>query len=202
MEKIEKKDLFDILKIIKDLSVVKIITLGFFIYLSIVTINYKDEIVVIYRSLTSDELVVFTDMKEAQDKCYYLKNKHNAETIAFYLYQPKKQPKKYKERKVKATGSKYVLQNKNKTIDLLNRKKESLDMDMHGYALITPHSNHKMSNLLSFYGIKYLYLIPVMDENTGVRVGEVMWLFEKKRCDDKELKELKKESQIFFYYIK
>lgn len=148
--------------------------------------------------LSADDKTEITNIAEAQQNCFRLRQKYGAETVQLYVYQPAGKHKTWKELSVFSTIS-YAPLASTKTIQLVSRTRVLEELRTQGWSLITVKSGHHESAIVSSFNMTKLLIIPIKDDVTGQIIGEVHWLF---KNDDKiQINDLINDSQIFSYDI-
>jgi hypothetical protein len=136
---------------------------------------FKDEVKLLL--FNHDEMVTISDIAIAQKKCFDLRTKYHAETVMLYVYQPVGSNKTHKERMVFSTGSYYQPIPSMQNVNLYSRGRILEDLRKQNYVIITPTSKHEESSILITYDLAKYIITPVIDQSTGMAIGEVIWLF-------------------------
>lgn len=143
--------------------------------------------------------VVVENLADAQNKCYSLRIKYDAEAVLVYIYQPSGREKSYKERMFFSSEN-YKPISSMKMVNLFSRADIITDLKKKGYCEITQKSNHYESSILTHSKLSVAYITPIYDNVTNEMIGEVAWLF-KEQPTKLNVETLRIESQIFSYDI-
>lgn len=162
-------------------------------YPLVITYLYKDEIKLLI--FHQEKLVTISNIADAQNTCFALKNKYFSETVSLYVYQPAGKNKTHKERMAFSTGTEYQPLEALRNVNLYSRSRIIEDLRRQHYAIITKDSKHDESAVLVRTGMAKWIITPIIDNSTGIVIGEVYWLF--KNDVQINIDDLISEGQIF-----
>lgn len=166
-------------------------------YPIVVMYFYQTEIKLLL--LPTSQSLKIENIANVQERCYQLRQHHQAEAVILYLYQPAGKNKTYKERIVFSTGNVYTPLPSMKIMQLFSASSILADLREDDLSIITKTSKHQYSPILSDSRLSKAYVTPIRDKDNNELVGEILWVF--KNDIPINTNELISESQIFAYDI-
>ena len=187
-----------LLEILNKTSMQRLLIYVFVILQLTIVLTYKNEISLILMS-NSEHKVEITNIPEAQERCFKLRQKHNAEAVIVYVYQPSGKNKSYKERVVFSTGDYYKPLSSMKNVNLFSRADVISTLNKKEYCVITSSSGHVDSSIISSYELDSAIITSIRSKDSNEIVGEVIWIFQQPYTGTFET--LIVESQIFSHLL-
>lgn len=187
-----------ILKALNDTSIKRLVIYSMLIYPIVIILTYKNEVSLLFNASTQ-QLVSVHDLASAQERCFMLREKYNAEAVQLYIYQPASKNKHYKERIVFSTSSRYTPLESTKIKQLSSNSQVLEDFRLLGFSKITSTSGHFESSIVQVFNLSHMIITPIRDNVTGQIIGEVLWCFVTE--GSYTIDELINAGQIFAYDI-
>lgn len=195
MVKLFLKIFVPIINALNKTSIKRIVIYATLIYPLFFLYHYKDEISLILQK--PQKAITIKDIPQAQERCYILRTKYNAEAVIVYAYQPIGVEKNYKERLIFSTKNFKPLESM-RIVNLFTRTRIIESLKSKGYDLVTPKSKHNESVILQGNNLAFSIFTPIYDNNE--LIGEVVWIFDNEtNIDEIDIQQLILEGNMFIY---
>lgn len=189
------KGVVSLIRVLNTTSLKRVVVYFVLLYPLVFIYLNRDELKVFLRNNTTTSVVI-KDLSVAQERCYSLRQKYNAESVLLYAYQPIGHDKTYKERLVFSTNNYMPLENM-RIINLFSKTRIIEALRKNGYAIINADSNHSESSIIKAFNLKEAVVIPIKKRESKELIGEVVWLFND--TENLDIHSLIIESQMFSY---
>lgn len=175
-----QKQIVDILKVLKDMSIKKIIVVFVCIYPIFTSIYFKDELKLMFTN-TSTEVKV-EDITGVIEQTLRIRDKYNCATVSVWLYQPDGDSKEYKER-ISYTGDQRNVFFELTEIKLLQHPKILFGLRNNKYIKVSKGNHYELSKLVKAYNVKEAYVIPIKND-FGLIIAELLLAFDEELSDE------------------
>lgn len=183
----------DVLGVIKEMSIKKIIVVFICAYPIFTAIYFKDELKLMFTNNEQVVRVEVDDVKSIIEQTHKIKDIFNSASVSVWIYQPKGDEKAYKERVCYAGDSRNLFYEL-KEVKLIHHSKILNPLNNNTYIKVTKESDYALAKLLHAYNVDVLYLIPIKNDY-GLLVAELMVVFDKEINND-ELKSLINSAEL------